>query len=201
VQIDNLAKLNNKSRNAISAAIVIIVAVINYHWVVAPHVTHLSAVQQYASAVNDVIQKTKILSSAIAAKKKNLEQLRQQFGQLQGSLFMPDKAKEFFSDLQVISEQVGCTVYSLNYVQNKQRSEDGQLADTSGIVTQTAMLSVIGTYGDVVKLVERLQSREQKVWIDSIKMTTLEDNSSDQLRCDITITICTIQDKETIAHE
>jgi len=208
VLIDSLAKLNSTSRNAISAALVVIVAIAVYSWIVAPHVTYLSAVQRYESVVDDVVKKNKILSSAVRTKKKKLEQLHEQFAQLQGSLFMVDKAKEFFSDLQAISVQAGCTVYSLNLITSEQDAQDGQAETTSGIVTKSAVLSVIGAYGDIVRLMESLQAREQKVWIDSVRMTSL-DNASDQLKCDITITICTIpstsigtsQDKEAVSHE
>ena len=198
--IDSLAKLNSASRNAISAALVVIVAIAMYNWTVSPHVVQLSVVQQYESVLDDVVKKNKILSSAVKIKNKKLEQLGEQFAQLQSSLFMIDKAKEFFSDLQVISEQMGCTVYSLNLTTDKQNSKEGQAEDATGIVTKSAILSVIGAYGDIVRLVERLQARPQKVWIDSVKMTSL-DNDSGQLKCDITITICTLQDKEAIPHE
>jgi len=200
VLIDSLAKLNSASRNAISAALVVIVAIAMYNWTVSPHVVQLSVVQQYESVLDDVVKKNKILSSAVKIKNKKLEQLGEQFAQLQSSLFMIDKAKEFFSDLQVISEQMGCTVYSLNLTTDKQNSKEGQAEDATGIVTKSAILSVIGAYGDIVRLVERLQARPQKVWIDSVKMTSL-DNDSGQLKCDITITICTLQDKEAIPHE
>ena len=198
--IDSLAKLNSASRNAISAALVVIVAIAMYNWTVSPHVVQLSVVQQYESVLDDVVKKNKILSSAVKIKNKKLEQLGEQFAQLQSSLFMIDKAKEFFSDLQVISEQMGCTVYSLNLTTDKQNSKEGQAEDATGIVTKSAILSVIGAYGDIVRLVERLQARPQKVWIDSVRMTSL-DNDSGQLKCDITITICTLQDKEAIPHE
>jgi len=195
VLIDSLAKLNSTSRNAISAALVIIVTIAVYNWIVAPHVANLYAVQRYESVVDDVMKKNKILSSAVRTKKKKLEQLHEQFAQLQSSLFMVDEAKEFFSDLQAISVQAGCTVYSLNLVTSEQNSEDA-----SRIVTKSTILSVIGAYGDIVRLMERLQAREQKVWIDSVRMTSLDD-ASGQLKCDITITICTIQDKEAMPHE
>ena len=65
------------------------------------------------------------------------------------------------------------------------------LEDTSGIVTESAVLSVVGAYRNIAKLMERLQSRTQKVWIDSVQVQTL-DYSSDQPKCDITITICVI---------
>jgi len=227
VLIDSLAKLNSNSRNAISAVLVVIVAIAVYSWTVAPHVTHLSAAQRYESVVDEVVKKNKILSSAVRTKKKKLEQLHEQFAQLQGTLFMVDKAKEFFSDLQAISVQVGCTVYSLNLVTGEQNSQDGQAETTSGIVTKSAVLSVIGAYGDIIKLMEKLQAREQKVWIDSVRMASLDSpasggQASDQLKCDITITICTVpstpasagtslplqkqglgtsQDKEAVSHE
>jgi len=198
--IDSLAKLNSTSRNAISAALVIIVTIAVYNWIVAPHVTHLYAAQRYESVVDDVMKENKILSSAVRTKKKKLEQLHKQFAQLQSSLFMVDQAKEFFSNLQVISEQSSCKVCSLNLITREQNSKDGKSEDSSGIVTNSAILSVIGTYGDIIKLIERLQAREQKVWIDSVRMTSLDD-ASGQLKCDITITICTIQDKEAMPHE
>jgi len=200
VLIDSLAKLNSASRNAISAALIMTVAIAVYNWIVAPHVIYLSAVQQYESVVSDMAKKSKILSSAVTTKQKKLEELHEQFVQLQSSLFTLAQAKEFFSDLQAISVQAGCTVYSLNLVASERNSEQGQAEDASGIITKSAMLSVIGTYGDVIRLIESLQARQQKVWIDSVRMTSHEDTSG-QLKCDMTITICTIQDKEAMPYE
>ena len=198
--IDSLAKLNSVSRNTISAALVIIVIIAVYSWVVAPHVTHLLAVQRYESVVDEVLKKNKIISSAIRTKRKKLEKLGEQFSQLQSSLFMMNEAKEFFSDLQAISEQAGCMVYSLNLLTNEIKSKNSKPEDSSGIVTKSAILSVIGVYGDIIKLIERLQAREQKVWIDSVKMSSLNDTSN-QLKCDITITICTVLDQEVTSNE
>jgi len=208
VLIDSLAKLNSVSRSAISTALVLIVAIAVYNWIVAPHVIYLSAVQRYDSVVSDMVKKSKILSSAVTIKQKKLEKLHEQFAHLQGILFTVDKAKDFFSDLQAISVQAGCTVYSLNLVTNERNSEQGQAEDALGIVTKSAILSVIGAYGDIIRLIENLQAREQKVWIDSVKMTSCED-ASGQLKCDITITVCIIpstslgtsQDKEAMPHE
>lgn len=198
--IDSLAKLNSVSRNTISAALVVIVTIAVYSWIVAPHVNHLFAVQRYESVVDEALKKNKIIRSAIGTKKKKLEKLGEQFNQLQSSLFMMNEAKEFFSDLQAISEQAGCTVYSLNLLTNELKSKDSKPEDSSGIVTKTAILSVIGAYGDIIKLIERLQAREQKVWIDSVKMSSLNDTSN-QLKCDITITICTVLDQEAMSNE
>lgn len=206
--IDSFAKLNSTSRNAISAAFVILVAIAMYDWIVAPHVAHLHAVQQYESVVAGLAKKNKILSSAVRIKKKNLEQLHEKFAQVQSTLFMANQAKEFFSDLQAISAQAGCTVHSLNLVTAGESSEGEPSNGACGIVTKSALLSVIGGYGNIVRLVEMLKAREQKVWMDSIRMANLDSfgsaqdrDGSGRLKCDMTITICTIQDKEAMPHE
>jgi hypothetical protein len=163
-----------------------------YKLLVAPHVAYLSVVQGYESAMTNLVNKNKIIDSKVKVKRKKLQELEEKSATLQSTLFTPDKAREFFSDLQAISEQTGCVVLSLNMIkksQNEKRSED-----TANIVTKSAILSVVGLYKDIPRLIKRLQARTQKVWIDSIKVLTVEYNS-DRPRCDMTITICEIQDK------
>ena len=195
--VDNLAKLSRSSRNAVSASLVLIAAIAMYNWIVAPCADNLSAAQQYESAMEQVVNKNKTIVNKVKIKKKKLQELNEQSAQLQSTLFTPEQAREFFSDLQAISEQTGCIVYSINLIANKQNpNKDGQLQDTAGIVTKSAVLNVVGVYKNITKLIERLQSRTQKVWIDSVRLRSL-DNKSDQARCDITITICALTDKES----
>jgi len=200
VLIDNVAKLNSGSRNAISAVLVIITTIVLYNLVVAPHVVYLSSAKQYETVLSELVNTSKVIRSAVGIKKKKLKELSGQFANLQNALFTVKEAKEFFSDLQAVSEQAGCAVYSLNFVTGGQRSEAGQSEDASGIATNSAVLSVIGGYNDLVKLLERLKARPQKVFIDSFKMAGHNDGSG-RLRCDMTVKIYTIQDKETLAYE
>jgi len=195
--VDNLAKLSRSSRNAVSASLVLIAAIAMYNWIVAPCADNLSAAQQYEAAMEQVVNKNKTIVNKVKIKKKKLQELNEQSAQLQSTLFTPEQAREFFSDLQAISEQTGCIVYSINLIANKQNpNKDGQLQDTAGIVTKSAVLNVVGVYKNITKLIKRLQSRTQKVWIDSVRLRSL-DNKSDQARCDITITICALTDKES----
>ncbi len=198
--IDNVAKLNSGSRNAISAVLVIITTIVLYNLVVAPHVVYLSSAKQYETVLSELVNTSKVIRSAVGIKKKKLKELSGQFANLQNALFTVKEAKEFFSDLQAVSEQAGCAVYSLNFVTGGQRSEAGQSEDASGIAANSAVLSVIGGYNDLVKLLERLKARPQKVFIDSFKMAGHNDGSG-RLRCDMTVKIYTIQDKETLAYE
>lgn len=190
--IDNLAQMNRSSRTAISAALIIIATIAMYNWIVAPHATYLFAAQRYEYIVDDIAKKSRVIRSTIEIRERKLQELREQLAKLQTTLFGHDKAKEFFSDLQAISEQAGCTVYSLDFTESGRRQSE----DKSGIVAKGVVLSIIGVYGNIIRLVERLQARTQKVWINSVNMESLNDDSA-QLKCNITITIYTIQDKET----
>jgi len=198
--VDDIAKLNRSSRNAVSVALVIIAAIAMYNWTVTPHTTYLFAAQRYEASIDNVAEESKLIREKVKTKKKKLQELREEFAELQSILFTPDKATEFFSDLQPISEEAGCTVHSLNFVTGGPVLEGGESENPLGIVANSAMLSVVGIYGNVIKLVERLQARTQKVWIDSVRMEAIGGNP-DQLRCNMTITIYTIEDREATLYE
>jgi hypothetical protein len=194
--INNLTKLSRSSRTAVSASLILIAALAMYNWIVAPRTNYLLAAQRYEFVMENVVKINTSIGNKVETKKKKLQELREQSAQLQSTLFTPDQAREFFSDLQAISKETGCIVYSVNLINNVPNPiKDGQLQDSAGIVTKSAVLSVVGVYKNITKLIERLQSRTQKVWIDSVKVQALN-NNSDLPRCDITITICALTDKE-----
>jgi hypothetical protein len=190
--VKHLLKVNPSTRYAVSASLVVIALLAMYNWLVAPHAAYLSVAQGYESVTANLVNKNRIISSQVKVKRKKLQNLQEKSTQLQSTLFTPDKAREFFSDLQAIAEQTGCMVQSLNMIQNNPREVESE--NISGIITKSAVLSVVGLYKDIPRLIQRLQARTQKVWIDSIKVMTVEYNS-DRPRCDMTITICEIQDK------
>ena len=191
--INYLAKLSSPLRNAASASLIFIAAVAMYRWTITPQSGYLSSAKGYESAMRKVIEQNNIISVQVEAKRKKLQELRESSTQLESTLFTDAQAKEFFSDLQIISEQMGCVVQSMSFVTEKPGSENKNL----GIETTSANISVMGVYQDIEKLAGRLQGRTQKVWIDSIRMQTLEENS-DNVICGLTITICQIKEKNTL---
>ncbi|MGD8499106.1 MAG: hypothetical protein PVJ86_00570 [Phycisphaerales bacterium] len=190
----DLSKMNRTSRNAASASFAVVVALAMYNWSVAPHATYLSAAQQYDGAVENVIKHKQDLAAKVDGKKKTLEQLRQRYAELASMLFTFDQAREFFGDLQAISEETGCAVRSLNFISGPASPGGGQ-QPTAGVVVKSAVLTVEGVYGNMTILMQKLRSRKQKVWIDSVRMRALG-RSLDLVRCDITITICTLEHEE-----
>jgi hypothetical protein len=189
--VENFAKLGSTARNATSASLILIAALAMYKWIVTPQTAYLSAARGFESAMDRVVEQNKSVAKQVELKSKELKVLRENSTQLQSILFTPNQAKEFFSDLQVISEQAGCAVHSINLISDRRKPKNERL----GIVTSGVALSVVGVYKDIVKLIERLQTRTQKVWIDSIEMRTL-DSSSDKAICDLIVTIGQITDKD-----
>ena len=143
-----------------------------------------------------VARKNEHITKMVEVKRKKLDKLREQSAHLLSTIFTADKATEFFSDLQAISEQSGCTVHSLSIERNTSELKSGRLEDSTGGGDKSAILSVIGGYGDIIKLLERLQMRSEKVWIDSVRMQTVDRRSANP-RCDITLRIYTIPNKES----
>lgn len=193
--IDSLAKLNHSSRKAIWAALIIIAVIAMYNRIVAPHTAYLKAEQQYGAVVAEIAKKNELVGNTVKVKKKKLNELRKHVDELQGTLFTPDKAKEFLSNLRATSEEAGCTVNSLNFIRNGAPATKAMAENKSGIAAEGAMLSVAGVYGNIVRLVAKLQERAARVWINSVRIEIHDDNSA-QVRCDISITIYTVQNKE-----
>lgn len=196
--IDNLANLNRSTRTTVFTGLIIIAAIAMYDWIVAPHITCLSASQQYESVVSKAAEKNKAVARELETKTKKLEELYQQLSESRSILFAPEEAKAFFSDLQAIAEEAGCTVNALNLAGNKPSSRDKrETEDTSGITANSATLTVSGRYNSIFGLVEKLQNHARKIWLDSFEMRVV-DLSSGQLECSMTITVYTIQDKGAV---
>ncbi len=190
--IDNLANLNRSTRTTVFSALIIIVAIAMYDWIVAPHVTCLSASQQYESVVNKAVEKNTAITREVETKTKKLDELYHQLAESRSAFFTPDRAEAFFSDLQTIAEGTGCTVNALKLVGNKQSPRDKRKPeDASGITANSATLTVSGRYNSIFALVEKLQNQAKKVWLDSFEMKVV-DLSSGRLECSMTITIYTI---------
>jgi hypothetical protein len=193
ILINYLVKLGNPVRNATSASLIIIASIAMYKWTITPQSSYLSAAKGYELAMNKVVEQKTMISTRIAARKKKLQKLQESSSLIETALFTGSQAKEFFSDLQVIAEQAGCVVQSTNFVAEKARSEKNRL----GIETKSADISVMGVYQNIENLIGRLQARDQKVWIDSIRMRTVDQNS-DTIICDLTVTICHLKERQIL---
>jgi hypothetical protein len=160
----------------------------------------LFAVQRYEPIVRNIASENEAVRRALGDKRKQLEQMRGQFARIQGTLFTPRQAKEFFADLQNIAEKAGCTVTSVSLLPDQPGPMIKQGENTLLVVGRSVTLGVLAPYDDIVRLLESLERRDQRVWIDSLGME-LFDADAVKLKCSFTITIYTIQNKEAAVDE
>ena len=198
--IDRLAKVNSPSRNAFLGALILIATMAMYQPILGPHVTCLFAVQHQESILNSIAKKQEVVGELVGTKKQELEELKDRLAEMQSILLTGREAKEFLSDLQVIATECGCAVNSLNVPRHSGKKKRGSSGDEAGIEVRSANLSVVGAYDNIIALVERLQARSRKAWIDLLSIEDV-DNDSSRLKCEIIITIYVVPDKETVPNE
>jgi hypothetical protein len=198
--INNLTKLNTPSRNAMSAALIIIASVAMYNWILAPHVTYLFAVQRYEPVIGSIATENETLCRALEDKRKQLNQLRQQFARLQSTIFTMDQARQFLTDMQDIAEKTGCTVTSINYSQDQPGPVIKQGQDMLFVLVKGAKVGLLAPYNSIVALLETLESYPQKVWVDSVAMESIG-TDSERLKVTISLTIYCMRNKESALNE
>jgi hypothetical protein len=160
----------------------------------------LFALNRYEQTVDRVLAESEDIEKMVSSSRQKLDSLAVEFAQVRNSLFTPGEAEEFFSDLQAISVETDCPIYSLNFVTDESSAEKKEAEQVMGIVPKKAVLSVAGVYENIIKLIDRLQHRSRKVWIEGVHMEAISDNVS-QIKCDIMIKIYTMQNKEAALYE
>jgi Tfp pilus assembly protein PilO len=194
--IDEFARLNRRAQNAVFTALIVILVVAMYGWLVSPHLKSLFAAERYDSAVDGLAAKKAAVMSEITVETKKLKKLSERFSNAGDRLFTPSQAEQFVGSLQTIFDQTGCTLHSIALVGDDPHGRK-KTQHACGIAANSATISVTGQYDNIVRLLEQLQSHTPKVWVNSLEIA-LADFASGSLRCDMTITIYTIQDKEAV---
>lgn len=187
--VDDIARMGHSKRNVTAASLIVIASFAMYRWAIAPHAVSLSSARAYDSVMETLSTENKVIAAKVELRRRKLQELREQSEQLLSLLFTSDQAGEFFSDLEVISEQTGCTVHSMNLLAGEKSSYEHL-----GVRIRSAELNVVGSYQDITKLIGRLQRRSRKVWLDSMTLQTI-DHNSDKVGCSLMLTICETMDE------
>lgn len=195
-----LVKSSRSSRIAFSAAIVGIFTIAAYNWMVSPYTKYLYATQQYELMVCDVAKQNQIIKNKEVVKKKEIEQLRAKLAKAQTALFTPVEADRFFSDLEALCNQANCAVYSMNFLSGNSGELSTSEENGNEIIENSAAVSFVGSYGNIINFLSKLTNRDQKVLLRSLKLTA-SGNRSSPLVCEVLITVYTVRDKEIFTNE
>ncbi|MHC4229844.1 MAG: hypothetical protein ACYSW0_20610 [Planctomycetota bacterium] len=195
-----LAKSSRSSRIAFSAAIVIIVAVAAYNWMVAPHTKYLQAAQQYELMMGDMARTNKIIKTKETVKRKEVEKLRAELASVQSAVFTPYEARKFFTDIEAVCNAAGCLVYSINFLSGNLRDMSASAESDNEIVANGAVINFVGSYGNIISFLSELTNRPQKVVVRSLKITAFG-KKPNPLECEMVVRIYTIRDREIFTNE
>jgi Tfp pilus assembly protein PilO len=190
--VERWIKSNVSSKHILIAAVVLIGVVAFYNWIIMPQTGYLMAAQRYESAAAQLTKKSQIVQKNVEHVKKNLSELQKIFKQFYTSLFDPNGADKFFSGIQNMAEEMKCVMNTLNLPPGYQSSQTGNSGAVNGVAARRATLSIAGSYKNIIKLMNKLQERPEQVKIDSINVKSM-DNNSNQLKCDIAVTIYVIR--------
>lgn len=193
MRMDRLQILQGKQEGALIGALFLVGLILAHGWVMSPHLAALRASQQYEHATGVYKEKGARVNFELRAKRGRLEKLIAQRALLSDMVFSPAKAEEFFSDLEAFCMEAGCTIGSLSYV-------GGTEQRVSAIDTRSTALTVQGDYNSIIKLIQKLKSRNQRVSIESLRMAGVQIDSRN-IVCHLVITIYVNLDRETGSHE
>jgi hypothetical protein len=195
-----LVKSSRSSRIAFSAAIIIIVAIAAYNWMVAPHANYLHAAQQYELMASDVARKNQLIKAKEAAKKKQLESFQAKLEGAQTAMFREAEGRKFFAGIEALCNKTRCIVSSINFVPGNLGRFATSAQSNGAIVEKSAVVCFVGSYNSIISFIEKLTNRPQKILIRSLKIIAFSGRSS-PLECEMMITIFTVGDEEVSTNE
>jgi Tfp pilus assembly protein PilO len=182
---------NLQKRNTTVAAALIVMTIAIYNWFVTPHSQYLMAEQQYQQTIKSLETKNKILNSSLKVSNHTLENLRGKYEQHKQLFFDANNSKDFLADIQTTAEKNGCMIQNIRFLPPRQFP---QTAGNIEISQHQTNLNVFGGYGSIVKFLNTLQNRAQRVQVDSLNIEM--NNENGYLECDLSISIYTLKVKE-----
>ena len=190
---DYIKYKNWSKRNIVVAACVPIAMVAMYNWFISPQVQYLMAAQQYEDSAGLAEKTNRIINTQLEISREKLGEVSQQFQQKKQEFFGFEDSRNFLDNIQSNAEKNKCFVDTLKFMPARQIAvSDGNSVD---IRQYQVNLTVSGQYPNIIKLLDTMQNRKQKVWIDTITLH-LKDQMSGSLVCDLSLSIYTLKVKE-----
>ena len=190
----------SSQQNVIFVSLVIIGAIGLYNRVIAPHRNFLQAAQKYEEATDNLTKKKQTIGNNLKIRQKKLESLEEKLNSGFEMLFEFFEAKDFFNNIQAVSEEAGCNMHSLTFTQADMESDIKDPNSNVHITAKGVKLTVLGGYDNITTLMNKLQENSKYVRIESVKIYS-DSSFPGYLKCDMSVTIYIISRKEEHRHE
>jgi Tfp pilus assembly protein PilO len=197
---DKLIKSSRSSKIIVSIAIVAIVSMAAYNWIVSPMTAYLHASQLHETVMNSTRQRVVRIESQMSKKQEELEKAESEMLYMKSGLFTTTRAKEFFLDLEPISVETGCDVQSFEFVKNNSKRKTN--ADNNySVISKSAEIGFAGGYNNIIEFLKKLGSCPERFSINQINIEPADNNRSVGLMCQMTVTVYILQEKEISVDE
>jgi hypothetical protein len=181
-----------KKNIAITAGVLFVMLAL-YSRFVTPHCQYLLAAEKYERAAEKVERTRKTVSAVLTANQKRFDKVSQNLAAKKQEFFEIGAAQSFLDGIQSKAEKNQCAVESLNFVPARQITVEGN--NPVDIWQYQVNLSFVGRYQNIVKMLDSLQNRKQKVWIDTMNLH-LKNQTTDLLVCELSLSIYVLKVKE-----
>ena len=188
---EKVLKSGPTSKVVIAVSSIAIAGLAAFNWFVSPQMAYLHATEKYETMIGSAGEKGVMITNGISSKETELNKLRLEVSRLRNSLFTVEKSREFFSDLEPISLQNGCSIESLTFLPPESRGQGG----LSNVIRNQAKLSLIGRYENVIKFLEKIRAYPQRISISNFIIQTSRYDIN-ELICQMSITIYVIEDED-----
>jgi len=198
MQFGNRIKTTHFSRSVAFAAMVLIGTIAVYNWFIVPHTSYLGAAQRYELVAGELAKTNRLISSDVAAKKKELKELNEKLAKVRTKLFSRAEAAKFFDGIGGLARTMNCKVLSLKFSDTS--SGRKAPATDDGITVESVLLSVAGGYKDITALMSKLQNRTEQVWINGVNVKSAGEGI-DNLKCDMSVAVCVMGDEKRFFND
>jgi Tfp pilus assembly protein PilO len=185
--IEQLADSPKRVRIMFRVALITLLAVGCYNWMIRPQASYLLAAQQRNRWDTKVSDQQKRIYLSINDLKKKIGDLEAQSEQFQKILFEPQTVREFFCGLETLAQKSDCRIESITFDSSDKQSAEKQSQDAIVQAIQASVVA-IGNYDAFIRFFERTSQYPQKISIGEMRFEPLADGQS-MLRCNAVITV------------
>lgn len=187
-QIRKHIGLTSGQESALRRALILAGMIAVGMWTLRSHVAFLGASQRYEHAMGEHEEMSEVVNEDLAAQRRKLERLREERAVFAGMAFRPAEARQFHHELQDLCREAACDIVSLSYSKDENLASYGERDAASTMVLRRTSLTVHGLYGGVVQVLDALQKRPQKVWVEGFHMQILQAKPG-WVSCDMKVVI------------
>ena len=183
-------------RMLVALAVLIIVCIAIYNWVVSPQTAFLGAAQDYERVAKKTELKIDILTRTIKRMQGEVAQMKEFDAIAVDHFFDIDSGLQFLDNLESEATGSGCLIVSLNYMLPEAVEVQGLSCDELGVTSKKAEMEVVGSYSNIAGFLKRLNRHSDRVSVSDLEIAMTADYSA--MRCNMEITVYIIEDKELI---